>query len=825
MTDTNIWARNEACMRKNPQFDYKAFSLKREQMIHALRDLEDDEDDASALSVLQDAINDNVDTIEYLKYMTPFYKQVVASRFRDMSEVDWEVCEYAAERVLNVDREDDEIFISWVFEKVRELYTYCGDIVLTVLSDLRTEYIRQNPTLDPSLVFDFGREPLDRLDADSVSLWEYEDDEIDTRHFQALWVDIESQIGYLGVVYAFLNTANLEYSGLWPFTNLVYVRYDHRLNKDHTFNMHTMYESVKDCVTGDDTEGHGGFVPMWMINTVHSMDFYCESIHLTPSKSGRYAKGSLDVTPKTLQTKLSDYKSAAWATYGRDLPLVTSASASRGLVFSWSEYILCQGGFKQTRNNLDSLFFAGENCIFLFSKANVTLCRETDFALETVSLLSAVEETIPCIVEYVHPEHIAFIGQQGDLPILVIDESDDPPRPFVCYVLSELRKYLLSDEYRASDNLNSVPVLPATQVDAYLAESKRPNPYIGTNRYGYLLNPQYSEWARAYESRRGEGDTTLWVHATENDVSDWLDPNFKIKGDRFYIGGGANADLFGQNLVFVKYKPTNIFDYADEYRDDNDFLECVYQELTSLPHEDKDEFIDVHAKLMDEPEDNLPTFDDLSKPQIIELFKSGLATSNYSFFENSYVQKCLVKFGYTAYYESEGYGGVSTAWEDINLAILPADFDNLEIVGVALCTDQEKGYYECPNCQYRMCSKKEILEGTFYKGTVLCEDCSKGAECSICDKLTPESSVEVEEYDSWGDRSIICISCVEDRRCEYCEEFFDSSEIRPAKRTKSVPGYSSYVERTVICDGCFEENREDFDEVQDPRPNPSRERC
>lgn len=489
--------------------NYIDFSQKRERLISALRELEDDESDVNALSVLQAAIDDNADTIEYLKYMTPFYKQVIASRFHDMSKVDWEVCEYAAERVLNVDREDDEMLISWVFEKVRELYTYCGDIVLTVLSDLRTEYIRQNPNLDPSLVFEFGREPLDRLDADSVSIWEDEDDEIDTRHFQGLWVDIESQIGYLGVVYAFLNTANLEYSNLWLYTDLVHVRYDHRLDKDRTFNIYAMYGSVKDCVTGNDTEDHGGFVPMWMVNTVHSMDFYCESIHLTPSKSGRYAKGSLDVTPKTLQTKLSDYKSAAWATYGRDLPLVTSVGAPRGLVFSWSEHILCRGGFQQTRNNLDSLFFAGENCIFLFSKSNVTLCRETDFVLETVSLLSAVEETIPCIVEYVHPEHIAFIGQQGDLPILVIDESDDPPRPFVCYVLSELCKYLLSGEYQASDNLNSVPVLTRAQVDGYLVNQQRPNPSrewfetqsLQNDENGFLINP--------------DTGGTLWYHGSK----------------------------------------------------------------------------------------------------------------------------------------------------------------------------------------------------------------------------------------------------------------------------------------------------------------------
>jgi hypothetical protein len=181
-------------------------------------------------------------------------------------------------------------------------------------------------------------------------------------------------------------------------------------------------------------------------------------------------------------------------------------------VFSWDDYNLCEGGFAE-KKSLDSDYHAyGENCIFLFSKSNVTLCKESDFALETVSLLSAVEETIPCIIEYVHPEHIAFIGQQGDLPILVIDESDDPPRPFVCHVLSELRKYLLSSEYQSSDNLNSVPVLTRTQVDEYLISGQRPNPSrewfetqsLQNDENGFLINPDTNDIYWYHGNRYGD---------------------------------------------------------------------------------------------------------------------------------------------------------------------------------------------------------------------------------------------------------------------------------------------------------------------------------
>jgi len=42
-------------MYKRHNFEYRVFVQKRERMIDALRALEDDEDDASALSVLQAA--------------------------------------------------------------------------------------------------------------------------------------------------------------------------------------------------------------------------------------------------------------------------------------------------------------------------------------------------------------------------------------------------------------------------------------------------------------------------------------------------------------------------------------------------------------------------------------------------------------------------------------------------------------------------------------------------------------------------------------------------------------------------------------------------
>ena len=354
------------------------------------------------------------------------------------------------------------------------------------------------------------------------------------------------------------------------------------------------------------------------------------------------------------------------------------------------------------------------------------------------------------------------------------------------------------------------------------SEHMRKNPYIDRDYYGYLYNPQYASWARYGESRRGEGDTTLWVHATNADVSGWTDPNFKIKGERFYIGGGPNAELFGKNLVFVKYKPTNIFDSDEiEYKDSQleAFFECAFKELESLSHKDKEVFVENHARFMHEPEDNLPTFDDLSKTRVIELLKSGLATSYFSYFETPYVQACLVKYGYTAYFENESGSGRNTAWEDINLAILPADFDNLEIVGIAVPTDPQRGHFECPNCQTKNNTKSDILEGTLYRGIVLCKDCATSDECSICNTLTPSTDIEHEEYDSWGDRSIICISCVEDRKCEYCEEFFDPTEIRSAKSTKTSV-WGTHIERTTICDDCFEENREEFDEEQDPRSNP-----
>lgn len=59
--------------------------------------------------------------------------------------------------------------------------------------------------------------------------------------------------------------------------------------------------------------------------------------------------------------------------------------------------------------------------------------------------------------------------------------------------------------------------------------------------------------------------------------------------------------------------------------------------------------------------------------------------------------------------------------------------------------------------------------------------------------MTKESNIAETEEDSWGDVTIICTTCEEDRKCEECEEYFDDDEIVKPNRW------------TTYCKECYEE--------------------
>lgn len=198
----------------------------------------------------------------------------------------------------------------------------------------------------------------------------------------------------------------------------------------------------------------------------------------------------------------------------------------------------------------------------------------------------------------------------------------------------------------------------------------RRNPYL-VKRRGYLVNPQMS-----YEIDPSDL-SLIWLHTTQiDDPEAWAPSTFYPEGERFYIGAGGNTD-FGDDLVFVKYKPTKIFDYDDLRRDPRDesmrmFIDCVYDRLVQAGSQAQDLFMDRHRPLV---RLSSQRFDELSPSEVKAALRAGLSSSAYVYFENEYVQPCLHQFGYTAYAESESDDGVEVQDRFVNIAVLKPDFD------------------------------------------------------------------------------------------------------------------------------------------------------
>ena len=302
----------------------------------------------------------------------------------------------------------------------------------------------------------------------------------------------------------------------------------------------------------------------------------------------------------------------------------------------------------------------------------------------------------------------------------------------------------------------------------------RHNPSLNKNRDGELSNPQYDPWATSDPSL----ESTLWLHTTdfsnleEKDV--WLSPNFRPAGERFYIGGGANTE-FGSDLVFVRYRPREIFDFDNI---DRGFIDCAYEKLVSAPSDTQELFISLHVLILDLPhaEAGLSDFDEQS---IRNALKTGLESGHFTMFEAPYIQECLLEQGYTAYYESEVGMGVATPWEHINLAILKPDFDRVKVVAIAPHIDTERGNrYRCSWCT-SACTAEDIIQGTLRldDGRVMCDRCSQMEECTLCGERTDDFAVY--EKDHWGDvERAICYRCEDYRKCESCEEYFEEDELK-----------------------------------------------
>jgi len=216
----------------------------------------------------------------------------------------------------------------------------------------------------------------------------------------------------------------------------------------------------------------------------------------------------------------------------------------------------------------------------------------------------------------------------------------------------------------------------------------------------------------------------VWIHSTYfTDPQTWvkIDPSKKSeRRDRFYIGAGANLFKYGESTVFVKYKPTKLFNarlnhFGYTYEEANRFLDCVWNELLKADDKTKKHFLNAYFHTFEDEcsvefseweLENLDIviedfgFGPCDEDDIKGAIRENLDNLLYTFYEEPFIQHCLINLGYSGYMEADDELHYDTP-SYTNVAVFESDFDNIEILGTLSPMQNEKGEagYQCPKCK------------------------------------------------------------------------------------------------------------------------------
>lgn len=442
-------------------FDYKAFVAKRESLLNTLNtinsNIDDCEDiDQEALEDLESILLECKDSIDFVKYASPFPLEVIANSLASLctGDVDREEFDPIIQELLDLEENDDS-WRTWTENQIVELFdNYNQDKLLEAFEILRNLCIQQNPDVEESLIPHINLEFIDEIKERGYS-----------RNFfteSTMYLDtdvgyqIRSEEGFGGIVFGWLNLANAELSHFWNFSSYVY--YSRQNTTQHVPMLTEILPQVDDTPVG----------PFWIAKQITNLEFYCESVHFTDSFK---EKSIVHISADTLTSKASDYKSMGVITFGREIESKSAKQAERGLFFSWGRNFLCNYRFEDL-SHADDIFGYGDDCIFVFSNCLISSAVSGDHNIQSVSILNSIAEAIPCKTEFLYPNWLAFIGinDKEDNSLLLVDtENYNRNTPFPCYVLDELCKYLYFQK-ATSDNLNSLYVPPFVEWKNYYNE-------------------------------------------------------------------------------------------------------------------------------------------------------------------------------------------------------------------------------------------------------------------------------------------------------------------------------------------------------------------
>lgn len=194
----------------------------------------------------------------------------------------------------------------------------------------------------------------------------------------------------------------------------------------------------------------------------------------------------------------------------------------------------------------------------------------------------------------------------------------------------------------------------------------------------------------------------VWVHTTDTPTANFLTEGFEFSRDAFYLASaieGEDLDTFGQNALFITYRPTRLFTPTDGAAL-TELVQCLRGGTTP-----EAVLAAAHVILNIDGVFDLDEIRDIYEDDPFEFVYEQLSRGYYAAYERiPGVRACLEGLGYTAYIESES---LEATGRD-NVAVLRRDFDRLTIVAAV---EGDAGLVGCPVCGQRV-GLDDILRAT-----------------------------------------------------------------------------------------------------------------
>lgn len=453
--------------RQNPNFDYKALVARRDRFYELLSEWGDYPEEPDAISSeLKDLLSPCASTFDLLRFMTPYYIEVLAISFSEpkaphFAGIDYDAAKHLAEIVYDEDGSEDTIgrALVWVLRVVEDLYV---QLPAQMLGDTFNEVVRvYNKCAVRGCAFTFtfpttaeGAETLaDDLGARlSTHLAHVSERDCVVRVDFGLF-EVESASGFLGVLFSYLTERHHEFRDIVLYDDCVaYIR-------EYRPGTPMPVPRLRYSKVGPDL----AYMPFWASAAPYRVSFFTELVHFTTLVSA-----GKRVTADSMRTKTSDYAWAPAATYGRDIePRPRGEDGRRALAFAWGREFLCKYGWEKHalfKHASDQIFgYSAGGAFMLFTQSALTVVKADDHTLQSVSLLDQIEEVIPCVLTERYDSSSLHFGLQPDgrNPLFEVDDVgwDKTKNPFVCYALDLICEYLSGDDYNPAENINETCVL------------------------------------------------------------------------------------------------------------------------------------------------------------------------------------------------------------------------------------------------------------------------------------------------------------------------------------------------------------------------------